>query len=363
MPDAGSAPSLYDARPRLSIEGRQEASLALNLQSMLVEETTDGLSRCEMTFLNWGNRQGGGVGFTYFDRQLLDFGKKIRVEIGAGQGAGSVFEGRISGLEGRFLGTRPPELLILAEDRLQDLRMTRRTRTFENASDADVIRQVAQAHGLTADVSVSGPTHRVIAQVNQSDLALARERARAAGAELWIEGDTLKARPRASRGAGSLALTYGQGLHELAVTADLAHQSTGFTVAGWDVAAKRAVNPEATASVVQGELNGGTGGGDILRQAFGARKQQVVHDLPVNEDEARALAEAHYARAARRFVLGNGVAEGDARLRVGAELELKQIGPLFEGKYTVTRVRHTFDHANGFRTLFSVERPALGRAA
>src|SRR5690606_31118178 len=102
-------------------------------------------------------------------------------EIGAGEAAGTIFEGRITALEGRFAGSRPPELLVMAEDRLQDLRMTRRTRTFEQVSDADVIRQVAQAHGLQADVSVSGPTHRVVAQVNQSDLALARERARAAG--------------------------------------------------------------------------------------------------------------------------------------------------------------------------------------
>ncbi|HEU0301654.1 MAG TPA: contractile injection system protein, VgrG/Pvc8 family [Longimicrobium sp.] len=361
MPDTGAAPALYPSRPRVSVEGTLEAALGENLRGLLVEETTDGLYRAEMTFVNWGNRN-GTAGFLYFDRALLDFGKKVKVEMGAGQGAGSIFEGRVTGLEGRFTGARPPEVLVMAEDRLQDLRMTRRTRTFEQMSDADVIRQVAQAHGLRADVDVSGPTHRVVAQVNQSDLALARDRARAAGAELWIQDDTLKARPRPSRGAGSLALTYGQGLHEFAVSADLAHQATGFTVAGWDVASKQGVHPEATASVVQSELNGGDGGSAILQQAFGARKQQVVHDLPVNEDEARALAEAHFARAARRFVAGSGVAEGDARLRVGAELELRQVGPLFEGKYFVTRVRHTFDLAHGFRTLFSVERPALGRA-
>jgi len=39
------------------------------------------------------------------------------------------------------------------------------------------------------------------------------------------------------------------------------------------------------------------------------------------------------------------------------------VGPLFEGKYYVTRVRHTFDHAYGFRSAFTAERPALGRPA
>lgn len=362
MPDAGSAPAVYSPRPRILVEGGEEAALAQQLQGLFVEETTAGLSRCELTFVNWGPKD-GGVGFLHFGRDLLDFGVALKVEMGAGTAAAAVFEGRISALEGRYAGTRPPELLVMAEDRLQDLRMTRRTRTFEDVSDADVIRRVAQAHGLGAEVDVAGPTHRVVAQVNQSDLALARDRARAAGAELWIDGSTLKAKARTERDAGALTLTYGEGLHEFAVSADLAHQTTGFTVAGWDVASKQAVLPEATASVVASELDGGEGGADVLRSAFGDRAQQVVHDLPASEAEARALAEAHFARAARRFVSGTGIAEGDPRLRVGAELEVKQVGPLFEGRYWVTRVRHTFDAVNGYRTAFAVERPGLGRPA
>jgi uncharacterized protein len=362
MPDSGGAPALYASRPKISIDGREEEALSQQLQSLFVEETTEGLYRCEATFINWGPKN-GSVSYLYFDRDVLDFGRTIKVELGAGDGAGPVFEGRLTALEGRFAGARPPEILVLAEDRLQDLRMTRRTRTFENVSDADVVKKVASAHGLRADVDFSGPTHRVIAQVNQSDLALARERARAAGAELWVEGDTLKARPRTERDAGSLSLTYGQGLHEFAVTADLANQSTGFTVSGWDVAAKRAVSHKATESTVSSELGGGDGGAALLERSLGKRVQQVVHDLPVSEEEARALAEAHYRRQARRFVTGQGVAEGDARVRVGAELELAGLGPLFDGKYFVTRARHTFDGVYGFRSAFTVERPALGRAA
>src|SRR5260370_28473293 len=41
------------------------------------------------------------------------------------------------------------QVLVLAEDLLQDLRMTRRTRSFEDMSDEDVIRQIAQEHSLT----------------------------------------------------------------------------------------------------------------------------------------------------------------------------------------------------------------------
>jgi uncharacterized protein len=362
VPDSGGAPGIYASRPTLSLDGREEPALGQQLQELFVEETVDGLYRCEATFANWGPKD-GSVGFLYFGRDVLEFGKALKIEIGAGDAAGAVFEGRITGLEGRFAGDRPPEVLILAEDRLQDLRMTRRTRTWEEVSDADVVRQVASSHNLRTEVDFAGPTHRVLAQVNQSDLAFVRERARSAGAELWVEGDTLKAKRRTDRGGGELTLTYGEGLHELSVLADLAHQATGFTVAGWNVADKSAVSHRATDGAVGPELNGGDGGAAVLQAALGSRDQQAVHDHVANAEEARALAEAHFRAGARRFVVGQGVAEGDARIRVGAELDLRRVGPLFEGRYFVTRVRHTFDETHGFRSTFTVERPALGRPA
>jgi phage protein D len=57
-------------------------------------------------------------------------------------------------------------------------------------------------------------------------------------------------------------------------------------------------------------------------------------------------------------VTGRGEAEGDARLRVGAAVDLRGLGPLFDGRYTVTETRHTIDGL-GFKTQFAVERPGI----
>src|SRR5438067_712556 len=81
------------------------------------------------------------------------------------------FDGHVSAIEALFGEAKSPEIAVLLEDRFQDLRMTRRTRTFTDSSDADVIRGIVGDHGLEADVDVSGPRHKVVAQVNQSDLA------------------------------------------------------------------------------------------------------------------------------------------------------------------------------------------------
>ncbi|HEX6186400.1 MAG TPA: hypothetical protein VFZ44_21090, partial [Pyrinomonadaceae bacterium] len=64
---------------------------------------------------------------------------------------------------------------------------------------------------------------------------------------------------------------------------------------------------------------------------------------------------------ARRFVVGRGIGETHARLRVGSYVELDAVGKLFNGKYYVTEVKHVFDLMRGIRTSFKVERPGLGK--
>ena len=68
-----------------------------------------------------------------------------------------------------------------------------------------------------------------------------------------------------------------------------------------------------------------------------------------------------YRERARRFVSGTGLADGDPRIRVGTTVNLSSLGDLFNGKYAVVRVRHTYDETVGYRTEFDVERPGLGQ--
>jgi phage protein D len=361
MPDAAQTSSNYGSRPVLTVGGQTQTLLSDRLLGLCVEENVEGLYRAELTFANF-DRINDGFGFVYFDRTLLDFGKPITIQMGVGTAAATIFSGTITALEGRFPHLRPPEILIKAEDRLQDLRMTRRTRTFENVSDSDVFQQIASQQGLQANVDASGPTYPVLAQVNQSDLAFLRERARAVDAELWVDDKQLSVVSRSKRQTNSFTLTYGQGLFEFMCMADLADQATGFTVSGWDVTAKQALSYRATSAALAGELNGDLSGSAVLQQAIGQRDQQVVHQMPFTTQETQALAEAYYRRWARRFVTGTGVADGDGRIQVGTNLNLQGLGTLFEGTFYVTAARHVFEPKAGYHTWFAVERPGIGQS-
>lgn len=349
MGDTGSG--FYEARPVISIDGAESAGLKADITGLLVEETTEGMYKCEATFGNWG-----GSGYVYFERDVLDFGKTIAVTIGEGERKAQIFKGRISALEAHYSKFQTPDIVILAEDRLQDMRMTRRTRTFDNVSDADVIREIARGHSLAADIDIAGPVHKVLAQVNQSDLAFIRDRARAIDAEIWIEDNTLRMQKRKNRRREDISLTYQQGLMEFSVIADLASQRTSFFVTGWDVSGKSGIKSESSESALADELKGKKSGARILESAFGERKELVSHLSPSSSDEARTLSDSYFCRNARRFLTGHGTADCDGRIRVGVHLELKGLGELFNGEYYVTQVSHTFDLKIGCRTHFEVER-------
>jgi hypothetical protein len=358
MAAQNASPRVRPARPTINVGGQDHAGLEQGLTSLLIVEQTSGLYRCEAIFGNWGLKN-GTIDFLYFDRKTLDFGKSFKIKLGSNV----LFEGRITALEAHFGEARPPEIVVLAEDRFQDLRMTRRTRNFSDVRDADIFNQIASDHGLSPSVSVSGPTYRVLAQINQSDLAFLRERARAIDAEMWMEGSTLHAKSHSNRSAQPIELTQGSQLHEFNVLADLSHQRTSIAVNGWDIAGKSALQYEATNSAISQELNGDDSGVSILQSALGARKEALAHMTPLNSGEAQALAEAYFRMTARRFVVGRGLADSSVQLRAGTRVEIKNVGPLFSGKYYLTEVRHLFDMAKGMRTEFIAERPGLGRGS
>jgi phage protein D len=359
MPDSTQVTGFYSSTPTLKIDGTAEPSLGALLQSLLVEETTLGLFRCEATFTNWGTKD-DHTNFLLFDRRTLDFGKELSVEFGPPTSQTQLFKGRITGIEGHYPQASAPMMTVLAEDRFQDLRMERRTRSFEDMSDSDVFSQIASQHGLTPRVDVDGPTYRVLTQVNQSDLAFLRERAAAIDAELWVDDRTLHAQARTRRNTNTVTLKYGRNLFDFSVLADLSHQRTSVRVSGWDVSGKSALDEEAGESVVSAELDGKRSGSSVLSQALAERNERVAASVPLSQPEARAMAEARYRSRARGFLRGHGSADGMPSIRVGSTLDMQGLGDLFNGKYYVRVARHTFDLENGYHTSFEVERPGIG---
>jgi phage protein D len=300
----------------------------------------------------------------HLDGSDLDFGTSLQVAVGPPQTLRTVFDGTVSGLELILGDSEPPRVVAFAEDPLMRLRMTRRMRSYTNMSDADLARQLAQDHGLDADVAVDGPRYDVVHQVNQSDLAFLRERARLLQAELWCTGRMLHFSERPRRQGTRLTLVHGNELLTVRLTADLAHQRSEVSVSGYDARTKDVIDEHATGDVIHAEAAAGRTGPEVLEKALGASATFRVREAPLTTAEAAAWARAEMLRRARRFVTVSGTTRGSPDMVVGSLLRLELVGAPFEGEgYYVTRVRHTYDVEHGLRTQFEAERPTINGAS
>lgn len=354
-------PLFSSSAPVFKVDGEVVGSLARDLSSLAIEEATDGLKTLVLRLVATGPRGAAKEEpLLYLDGDVLDFGKALTVSIGPADGQRVVFDGKVSALEAAFRAGAEPHVVVYAEDAFMSLRMTRRMKTYESVTDADVATAIANEHGLTPDVDADGPTYDVVQQWNQSDLAFLRERARLVQAEAWVEEGRLCFKARTARSATELTLVQGNELLDVALRADLAHQRTAVRVSGYDASLRDVVDEEAGPDAVQAEIASGTTGASILSRAFGERSSYRVRQVPLVAEEARAWAKAEMLRRARGFVTVSGTTSGTPDLVVGSRVTLDRVGPPFSGGgYTVTRVRHTYDLSDGHRTRFEAERATI----
>lgn len=352
--------SAYVATPILTISGVADLVASGNLMSLVIEDSIVGMTWCEARLANYGYRN-RVLDFIYLNRDVLDLGTELAVTLGSAADSRTAFSGRVSAIQADYPSGEQAQILIFAEDGLQALRMTRRTRTFLDASTADIAGQLAGEHGLTPKVDLKGPTRPVNAQLNQSDLAFLRGLARRDDAEVWLDGTDLHVAQRTGRSGQPVELAYGGPLVSFSVRADLADQVSEVAVTGWDVAAKEAINETAGPQALGAELaSGDTSGTTALAAAFAERTENVTRSTPLQAEDAKALATAAYLQRARRFVCATGLTSGTPQLQVGSKVRLTGLGAMFNGEYYITRTRHIFDMALGYRTEFDAERPGIG---
>jgi uncharacterized protein len=348
--------------PAFTIDGKPAPALDRALISFEASDDAAGMARFEATFDNWGTPPGGGApGYMFFDGGAVTFGVELAVTVGPPGASATVFRGRVTSIGARFGATRAPELTIRAEDDLQLFRFTRRTRTYEDVTDAEVAEALAKAHKLDAECDAPGPRHRVLAQVAQTDLGFLRERAAAIDAQVWVADGKLMFKARNDRDGGEVQLTLGKMLRRFDVVADLAEQVAAVHGHGWDVGGKEDPKVEVAGSALADEAHGASHGADVVTKVFGARAEHVVDRPTASRDEAEALAKTILLRRGRGFVRAGGETEGTAALVVGAKMKIRGVGPLFEGTYVATQVTHRWDRVRAFHTGFTAERAAIGK--
>ena len=350
--------SVYSARPTVRIDSREDRKLSELVLALRMIEREGGLSSLEMRISNIASDLEGSAELAFEDGRLLKLGAKIAIYSGDETAPQEIFQGVITGLEADFREDAPPELVVLAEDVLQQSRMLRRTKLHQNVSISDLASALAGQLSLTPTITGLTDPIGVQMQLDESDLAFLRRMLARYDGDLQVVGTELHVSPRKDVRRGAIELEIHKQLRKARVLADLSHQVTDMTVAGWDAAQGQRV------SATSGGANFGPGSGrtgaDWLSEAIADRSEHIGHLGVATSEEALALALAAFDRRARRFVCVDATAEGNAALRVGAHVTLKGMSRRFDNTYYVVEACHRWDLKNGYETDFIAECSYLG---
>lgn len=356
-----TAPSdllVYAARPTVRIGGEAYDRATRLVLAMEMIEQEGGLSSLQLRYSNLASHPGGEASLAFEDEELLKFGEEVTVYAGEVSEPQEVFRGKITAFEAEFSHKAPPELVVHAEDALQLGRMKRRSHLHRDTTIAAIARDVADRAGLRAVVDGFEDQigHRM--QLNESDLAFLRRTLHEYDGDLQIVGDELHVAPRSGIEREAIHLELYSQLQTVRVTADVAHQASDVTVTGWDPERAQRVSHVASGR----NLGPGRGrlGAGVLAETLGDRSEHLGGEPPLTTEEARARGDAAYDRRARRFVVAEGTADGNPKIRVGTHVQLAGLSPRFDNAYYVTWVCHRFDLESGYTTDFEAESAYLG---
>lgn len=345
--------AVYNPLPTVRVDSQEKADVRDLLIGMEINEREGGMSSLELRVSNLASNDQGGAAFAFEDDQTLKLGARIAVYCGDVNAPREVFQGKITGLEADFREGMPPELVVLAEDVFQQARMARRTKLHEDLTLSQLANDLASQLSLTPVVTGLTASIGTHVQLNESDLAFLRRLLARYDGDLQVVGTELHVSPRADVQRGTLELELHSQLRRARLLADLAHQVTKVTAAGWDAARGERVSGSSTGA----NLGPGSGrtGSQLLNDAVGQRSEHVGHLAVTTDDEAQAVADAAFDARARRFVCLDATAEGNPSLRVGTHVTLSGMGGRFDNTYYVTSARHRFDTRRGYETDFQAE--------
>jgi uncharacterized protein involved in type VI secretion and phage assembly len=273
----------------------------------------------------------------------------------------TLIKGEVTGFEAEYDATRL-RTVLRGYDLAHRLHRGRRTETYKNVTDSDIVRTVASRANLQiGQIDSTSGTYDHVSQANQSDWDFLKSRAREIGYEMGVEdGQFYFRQPVAASGAPQpgdyqrhadpLQLVFGDDLIEFRPRVTSAEQVSTVKVRGWDPEGKQVMIGSANAATVAASAHDNP---NSLAGTFGGPTFTAVDRPLPQQPQVDAAAASIVEIISSSFAEADGVARGNPKLKAGATVSVGVVGNEFEGKYTLSGARHVFGQ-RGYETHFSI---------
>lgn len=270
----------------------------------------------------------------------------------------TLIKGEITAIEAQFNPESQAPIIVRGYDISHRLHRGCYNRSFQNMTDADIVKKIIGEVGITAGTidSTGGPYGfgdpvGYIFQENQTNMQFLRERAARNGFELFVQDGKLHFRKPVA--GDSLSLKWLKDITNFHVRISSAEQVSSVEVRGWDYQKKEAIVSSKTSQTAQVVTSTQQGEGQKTSSKFNKDPKMIVVDRPVfSQKESDTIAQSLFNELSGEFVQADAKAEGNPEIRPGKVIKLQDMGK-YSGKYYVTETRHLFQ-ARVYTTEFKV---------
>ena len=314
--------------------------------------------------------------FVYTDNVLaIKLGTSVKISFGHTTGmlntvtSNTLVDGEVTSIEPIYDGA-DVYLRIRGYDKGHRLTHGKATRTYGDGNpmglgigDADIVKKIASASGLTASVdatSLMTVKYKYVMQYNQNDWDFLWARANMLGYQVYVEGKNLHFCPagKSRSKKDPTKLEFGGNLTRFEPRVVAMGQITQTEAYGWDPKQKKNVSSSTMVSLslsgTKALANTVPANAQVKQAYSSSAKDYVIEPNATSTPQAKAYADASFARASSSFMQAYGeIDEGDPFLVAGSTVTISGIGLRFSGNYYVTEAHHTYRHG-AFRTTFSV---------
>jgi phage protein D len=283
-----------------------------------------------------------------------------------------IYQGEIVGLEPQYKGGDKSKILIRAMNKFHRLLRARRSVTYTDKTDEQILKQVVGNAGLQLEWKhETSITYKHVYQHNQTDMEFLRTRAARMGCHVWCVDKTVYVKQPELQGKEIIALSVDKSEAQGSLRSFSPRMSSTsivkkVTVKGWNPETKELITGEASVSDSKlGSQTGVAGSGDL------GGEETLMCDTPIwDAAEAKAIAKARLQEASLSYITGQAEAAGSGVFDIGklVKITANEGGgdDPFNGLYYVMGLshRHNNSHAkddSAYTTTLRLARDAQGK--